>query len=139
MSLPTPPRCPDPNRIPLEGMAIATQKQGLLPLHQSMMELDGRVARHQFEGIATDDNLSERDRLVRDLGDKPCIILCNHGLLTVGRSVAEAFYWMWYLNQACRIQLAAQSSGAELFIETHAGGFCLCRRGFQPPVLPLQI
>lgn len=100
----------------LEGMAIATQKQGLLPLHQSMMELDGRVARHQFEGIATDDNLSERDRLVRDLGDKPCIILCNHGILTVGRSVAEAFYWMWYLNQACRIQLAAQSSGAELFI-----------------------
>lgn len=100
----------------LEGMAIATQQEGLLPLHQSMMELDGRVARHLFEGIAADDNLSERDRLVRDLGDKPCMILCNHGLLTVGRTVAEAFYWMWYLNQACRIQLAAQASGAALFI-----------------------
>jgi ribulose-5-phosphate 4-epimerase/fuculose-1-phosphate aldolase len=100
----------------LEGMAISAQTDGLLPLHQSMMELDGRVARHAYEGIASEDNLSERERLVRDLGDKPCLIMCNHGLLTVGRAVAEAFYWMWYLNQACRIQLAAQSSGAALFV-----------------------
>jgi ribulose-5-phosphate 4-epimerase/fuculose-1-phosphate aldolase len=98
----------------LEGMAIAAQTEGLLPLHQSMTELYGRVARHEYEGIASEDNLSERERLVRDLGDKPCLMMCNHGLLTVGRAVAEAFYWMWYLNQACRIQLAAQASGAPL-------------------------
>lgn len=100
----------------LAGMAIAAQQGGLLPLNQMMMEFAGRVALHDYEGVAADDNLSERDRLVRDLGDRPCMILRHHGLLTVGRTVAEAFYWMWYLEQGCRIQLAAQSSGAPLAI-----------------------
>jgi ribulose-5-phosphate 4-epimerase/fuculose-1-phosphate aldolase len=100
----------------LAGMAVAAQDATLLPLNQMMMEFIGRVALHDYEGVAADDNLSERDRLVRDLGDKPCMILRNHGLLTVGHTVAEAFYWMWYLEQACRIQLAAQSSGARLSI-----------------------
>lgn len=98
----------------LAGMAVAAQSGGLLPLNQMSMEFDGRVALHDYEGIAADDNLSERERLVRDLGDRPCMILRHHGLLTVGRTVAEAFYWMYYLEQACRIQLAAQSSGAPL-------------------------
>lgn len=100
----------------LAGMAVAAQQGGLLPLNQMMMEFDGRVAIHDYEGVAADDNLAERERLARDLGDKPCMILRHHGLLTVGRTVAEAFYWMWYLEQACRIQLAAQSSGAQLAI-----------------------
>jgi ribulose-5-phosphate 4-epimerase/fuculose-1-phosphate aldolase len=100
----------------LAGMAVAAQQGGLLPLNQMMMEFDGRVALHDYEGVAADDNLSERERLVRDLGDRPCMILRHHGLLTVGRTVAEAFYWMWYLEQACRIQLAAQSSGAPLAV-----------------------
>jgi ribulose-5-phosphate 4-epimerase/fuculose-1-phosphate aldolase len=98
----------------LAGMAVAAQSGGLLPLNQMSMEFDGRVALHDYEGIAADDNLSERERLVRDLGDRPCMILRHHGLLTVGRTVAEAFYWMYYLEQACRIQLAAQSAGAPL-------------------------
>ena len=100
----------------LAGMAVAAQQGGLLPLNQMSMEFHERVALHDYEGIAADDNLSERERLVRDLGDKPCMILRHHGLLTVGRSVAEAFYWMYYLEQACRIQVAAQSSGAPLAI-----------------------
>ena len=100
----------------LAGMAVAAQQGGLLPLNQMMMEFEGRVALHDYEGVAADDNLSERERLVRDLGDKPCMILRHHGLLTVGCTVAEAFYWMWYLEQACRIQLAAQSSGAPMAI-----------------------
>ncbi|WP_270933862.1 class II aldolase/adducin family protein [Falsiroseomonas oryzae] len=100
----------------LAGMAVAAQQGGLLPLNQMSMEFEGRVALHDYEGIAADDNLSERERLVRDLGDRPCMILRHHGLLTVGRTVAEAFYWMWYLEQACRIQLMAQSSGAKLAI-----------------------
>ncbi len=100
----------------LAGMAVAAQQGGLLPLNQISMEFDGRVAIHDYEGVAADDNLSERERIVRDLGEKPCMILRHHGLLTVGRTVAEAFYWMWYLEQACRIQLAAQSSGAPLAI-----------------------
>ncbi|WP_376090496.1 class II aldolase/adducin family protein [Roseomonas sp. CCTCC AB2023176] len=98
----------------IAGMTVAAQEGGLLPLNQISMEFDGRVAIHGYEGIAADDNLSERERLVRDMGDKPCMILRNHGLLTVGRTVAEAFYWMWYLEQACRIQVAAQSTGAPL-------------------------
>ncbi|MGG5808309.1 class II aldolase/adducin family protein [Falsiroseomonas sp. CW058] len=100
----------------LAGMAVAAQQGGLLMLNQMSMEFDGRVAHHGYEGVAADDNLSERERIVRDLGDQPCMILRHHGLLTVGRTVAEAFYWMWYLEQACRIQLAAQSSGAPLAI-----------------------
>ncbi len=51
---------------------------------------------------------------MRDLGDRRCLILRNHGLLTVGATVAEAFYWMYYLEQSCRIQVAAQSTGATL-------------------------
>ena len=100
----------------LAGMAVAAQIGGLLPLNQISMEFAGRVAVHDYEGVAADDNLSERERLVADLGDKPCMILRNHGLLTVGQTVAEAFYWMWYLEQSCRIQLAAQASGVPLAI-----------------------
>jgi ribulose-5-phosphate 4-epimerase/fuculose-1-phosphate aldolase len=100
----------------LAGMAVAAQRDTLLPLNQMMMEFIGRVALHDYEGMATEENMSERERLVRDLGDKPAMILRHHGLLTVGRTVAEAFYWMYYLEQSCRIQLAAQSSGAALAV-----------------------
>jgi ribulose-5-phosphate 4-epimerase/fuculose-1-phosphate aldolase len=100
----------------LAGMAVAAQRDTLLPLNQMMMEFIGRVALHDYEGVATEENLSERERLVQDFGDKPAMILRHHGLLTVGRTVAEAFYWMYYLEQACRIQIAAQSAGAPLAV-----------------------
>jgi ribulose-5-phosphate 4-epimerase/fuculose-1-phosphate aldolase len=98
----------------IAGMAVAAQQGGLLPLNQMSMEFHEQVALHSYEGIAADDNLGERERLVRDLGDRHAMILRNHGLLTVGRTVAEAFYWMYYLEQSCRIQVAAQSTGAPL-------------------------
>ena len=98
----------------LAGMAVAAQAGGLLPLNQISIEFHREVGLHDYEGIAADDNLSERQRLVRDLGLKHCLILRNHDLLTVGQTVAEAFYWMYYLDQSCRIQIAAQSSGAPL-------------------------
>ena len=104
----------------LAGMAVAAQKGRLLPLNQISMEFEGRVAYHDYEGVAADDNLGERERLVRDLGDSPCMILRHHGLLSVGQTVAEAFYWMWYLEQSCRIQLAAQQGGVELDIPSPA-------------------
>ncbi|MCB8874253.1 class II aldolase/adducin family protein [Acidisoma silvae] len=100
----------------LAGMTVAAQQGGLLPLNQISMEFIDEVALHEYEGVADDDNLSERERLVRDLGDKPCLLLRNHGLLTVGRTIAEAFYFMYYFEQACRIQVAAQSTGAPLAI-----------------------
>ncbi len=104
----------------LAGMAVAAQAGGLLPLNQISIEFHGEVGIHEYEGIAADDNLTERERLVRDLGLKHCLILRNHGLLTVGRTVAEAFYWMYYLEQSCRIQLAAQSTGVALSMPSDA-------------------
>ncbi len=91
------------------GCAVAALECGLLPLNQMSMEFYGKVAYHGYEGIALD--MDEQRRLVADLGDKPVMILRNHGLLTTGRSVAEAFLRMYYLEKACEIQLAAQSAG----------------------------
>lgn len=96
----------------LGGMAVAAQEQGLLPLNQMSMELYGRIAYHDYEGIA--DDLAERERLARDLGDKDVMILKHHGLLTVGRTVAEAFHNMYYLEQSCRIQIAATQGGQKI-------------------------
>ena len=93
------------------GTSIATQKNGLLPLTQHALAVIAHTGYHGYEGIATD--MSERDRLVRDLGDNAILVLRNHGLLTVGRTVAEAFVWMYRAERACRMQLAFQSSGAE--------------------------
>lgn len=73
------------------------------------MEFYNRVAYHDYEGIALD--LAEQARLVQDLGDKSVLMLRNHGLLTVGKTIAQAFLRMYYLEKACEIQLAAQASG----------------------------
>ena len=94
------------------GMAVAAQEQGLLPLNQMSMEFYGRLAYHDYEGIAVD--LDERERLVRDLGDRKAMMLKHHGLLTVGRTVGEAFYYMYYLEQACRIQVTATQGGQKI-------------------------
>jgi ribulose-5-phosphate 4-epimerase/fuculose-1-phosphate aldolase len=93
------------------GVGVATQKQGILPLTQHALAVIAQTAYHDYEGIATD--LEERERLVRDLGDNRILVLRNHGLLTVGRTVAEAFVWMYRAERACRMQLAFQQSGAE--------------------------
>jgi ribulose-5-phosphate 4-epimerase/fuculose-1-phosphate aldolase len=69
----------------------------------------GRLAYHEYEGPAM--NLGERERLVASLGGHPALILRNHGLLTVGRTVAEAFVLMWRLDRACQVQIAAQAGG----------------------------
>lgn len=89
-------------------------------LTRSTWNLYGRVGFHPYEGIAADDNLSERERLVRDLGARNALILQNHGLLTVGATIAQAFYRMYYLEQSCRIQIAAQSTGVPLHTPSEA-------------------
>ena len=91
------------------GCAMAALACGLLPVNQISMEFYGRVAYHDYEGIALD--LAEQARLVADMGDKHVLMLRNHGLLTVGSSVAQAFLRMYYLEKACDIQLAAQACG----------------------------
>jgi ribulose-5-phosphate 4-epimerase/fuculose-1-phosphate aldolase len=76
------------------------------------MQFTDRLAYHDYEGIALD--LDERARLVADLGDKFVMVLRNHGMLTCGRSVAEAFKLMHNLERSCRAQLAIQASNAEI-------------------------
>ncbi|WGS18600.1 MULTISPECIES: class II aldolase/adducin family protein [unclassified Bradyrhizobium] len=94
------------------GVAVSCQRQGLLPLNQWSMQFTGCLAYHDYEGIALD--LDERQRLVADLGDKFVMVLRNHGMLTCGRSVAEAFKLMHNLERSCRAQLAIQAAGAEI-------------------------
>lgn len=94
------------------GMAVSSLQEGLLPLNQIALGLEPHVAYHDYEGIALD--IGERDRIVADLGDKRALILRNHGLLTVGRSVAEAFNLMYYLNLACEIQVATLSMNRKI-------------------------
>ena len=91
------------------GCAVAALADGLLPVNQMSLEFYDRVAYHDYEGIAFD--LGEQSRLVADLGDRPVMILRNHGLLTVGPTAATAFLRMFYLDKACEIQLAASASG----------------------------
>lgn len=100
----------------LYGTAVSAQKDGLLPLSQtSLFPLSG-LSYHNYEGVAL--NEDEKPRLVADLGENNFMILRNHGLLTCGNTVADAFLYMYVLETACRIQILAQSGGNEL-IHTH--------------------
>ena len=94
-----------------QGVAVSAQKHGLLPLSQTAMAIVEDIAYHDFEGIAL--NLDERERLVRDIGDKNLMILRNHGTLAVGRTVPEAFLRMFWLERACSMQVQALSAGLE--------------------------
>ncbi|MEM7189776.1 MAG: class II aldolase/adducin family protein [Pseudomonadota bacterium] len=91
------------------GVAVATSQNGLEPLTQHALAIIAHTAYHGYEGIATD--MSERDRLVSDLGDANVLILRNHGLLTVGRTIAEAFVWMYRAERASRMQVAFHQTG----------------------------
>ena len=92
------------------GVAVACLKDGLSPHNFYGAMLVGRVAYHEFEGVTVE--AAEKERLVRDIGDKPAVILRNHGLLAWGPSVPEAFLLMWTLQRACDVQVAASSAGA---------------------------
>jgi len=94
------------------GIAVSAQKNGLLPISQQSLFVLGSLGYHGYEGLAL--NEDEKSRLVADLGDKNNLILANHGLLTVGRTPAEAFLEMYILESACRIQILAQAPGVEL-------------------------
>jgi ribulose-5-phosphate 4-epimerase/fuculose-1-phosphate aldolase len=96
----------------VNGVAVSAQRDGLLPLSQHAMFALASLAYHDYEGVAL--NEDEKPRLVRDLGDKRSLILRNHGLLTVGRTVAEAFVAMYFLEAACMMQVRAQAGGGPL-------------------------
>lgn len=94
------------------GIAVSAQKDGLLPISQQATFVLSSLGYHDYEGLAL--NEDEKPRLVSDLGNKTFLILRNHGLLTVGQSVADAFLSMFLLERACRIQILAQSGGSNL-------------------------
>jgi ribulose-5-phosphate 4-epimerase/fuculose-1-phosphate aldolase len=93
------------------GMAVAALKCGLLPLSQTAMRF-ASIPYHDFEGPAID--LSERERLVRDLGMHDSMILRNHGLLVASSDIPQAFNTVYWLEMACRAQVDAMACNAEL-------------------------
>jgi ribulose-5-phosphate 4-epimerase/fuculose-1-phosphate aldolase len=92
----------------LAGMAVSAQEEGLLPIHMYSHNFYQRLSYHDFEGPAM--RLDERSRLVKSLGANDALVLRNHGILTVGRTIPEAFIRHWRLERACQIQLAAQGA-----------------------------
>ncbi len=96
----------------LAGMAVSALDCGLIPVMQDAYGFVGNVAYHEYEGLSID--LGECERLAADLGQHKCMILRNHGLLTCGRTVAEAFVMMYYLDKACRAQLAVMQTGQKI-------------------------
>ena len=101
----------------LAGMAVASLKHGLLPMTQTAMRFD-RVASHDYEGVVLD--TAERGRLLKNLGDCDVMLLRNHGILAVGKSVAEAFNNTYRIERACRSQLMAQNGADEIVLPPKA-------------------
>jgi ribulose-5-phosphate 4-epimerase/fuculose-1-phosphate aldolase len=94
------------------GMAVAAMKCGLLPLSQTSMRFVGHIGYHDYEGPAVD--LDERARIVEDLGPHDALIMRNHGLLTCGATVQQAFNTMYQLELSCRAQVDAMAARTEL-------------------------
>jgi ribulose-5-phosphate 4-epimerase/fuculose-1-phosphate aldolase len=95
----------------LAGMAVSAMTCGILPIAQTSMRFTD-VAYHDFEGVALD--LDERERLVRDLGDRDAMVLRNHGLLTVAPSIPECFNNMYRFERTCELQVMALSCNMKL-------------------------
>ena len=96
----------------LNGIAVSAQKGGVLPLSQQSIFVLSSLGYHDYEGVALRDD--EKPRLVRDLGDHNFLMLRNHGLLTVGSNIPDAFLFMYLFEATCAIQLRAQAGGGEL-------------------------
>ena len=94
------------------GVGVSAQRNGVLPISQQSMFVLASLAYHDYEGVALHDG--EKPRLQDDLGMANFLMLRNHGLLTVGASIADAFLSMYIFESACQIQLAAQAGGGEL-------------------------
>lgn len=95
-----------------DGVAVSAQADGLLPLDQHAMLINADLAYHDYEGVALD--LDERERLVKDVGDKHLMFLRNHGTLAIGKTCADAFLRMYYLERSCSMQVRAMAGGVKL-------------------------
>jgi ribulose-5-phosphate 4-epimerase/fuculose-1-phosphate aldolase len=97
------------------GVAVSAQKAGVLPISQQSTFVLASLAYHDYEGVALRDD--ERPRLQADIGSKNFLMLRNHGLLTVGRTIADAFLSMYTFENTCRIQIDAQGGGELTLID----------------------
>ena len=95
-----------------DGVAVASLKDGLLPLSQTGMLVRNQIAYHDYEGVALVEE--EKERLVKDLGDNRLMISRNHGTLALGKNVAEAFTSIYFLEKACTYQVRAMAGNLEL-------------------------
>lgn len=100
------------------GVAVSAQEQGLLMISQHSARFHEGVGYHNYEGFALD--LDEQQRLIRSLDGKKVLILRNHGLLTAGSSIGEAFQGLYFLERACASQVAAQAGNTKLIEPDHA-------------------
>ena len=117
------------------GVAVSAMKCGLLPISQHAMRVQRQCAYHDYEGIALD--MDERARMAKDLGAKSkAMILRNHGLLTLGETVREAFELMYYLDCACQIQIDAMAGGLENVTRMSAGAAATATEQFERPDRP---
>jgi len=96
----------------VDGVAVSAQTEGVQPVSQQSLFVLASLGYHDYEGVALHE--AEKPRLVRDLGSNAFLMLRNHGLLTVGRSVADAFLAMYVFQSACAIQVRAQAGGGAL-------------------------
>ena len=96
------------------GLTVSCLREGLKPMIQDSAIFYNRVSYHDWEGMSTDSE--ECDRLSKSLGTNKSMILRNHGLLTCGESIPEAFMLMYYLDRACKTQIDAESTGEKLII-----------------------
>lgn len=94
------------------GIAVSAQKNGVLPISQQSTFVLASLAYHDYEGVAFRDD--EKPRLQADMGSANFLMLRNHGLLTCGKTIADAFLSMYTFEATCQIQIAAQSGGGEL-------------------------
>jgi ribulose-5-phosphate 4-epimerase/fuculose-1-phosphate aldolase len=113
------------------GMAVAAMKCGLLPISQTSIRFEGHIGYHDYEGPAVE--LAERERLVKNLGAHDAMILRNHGLLTTGATIPEAFNAMHRLELSCKTQIAAMSCNTKL-VELPADVVEATYMNFQPHV-----
>ena len=96
------------------GMAVSGLECGLLPFNMGALRFYNRVGYHDYEGVTLD--LDERERIVNNLGTHCALILRNHGLMTVGATIPDAFLSMYHLEKSCQTQLMAQATGQPLVI-----------------------
>lgn len=101
----------------VNAMAVAALECGLVPMSQFSLQFYQRISYHDYEGPSL--RLDERDRIIERLGNTQVMLMRNHGILTTGRTCAEAFIYMYYLEKACEVQLKAQASGQNIITPDH--------------------